>query len=79
MKPIEIVMKWYSKITGLDKKMDEYFIRYVEPQMERGLDRGISLEELHSMVTESVNEADLVMTFPALLLRDKIDGWVEHE
>ncbi len=70
------IFSWvYGKVTGLDKTMDEYWIKFVEPQIERGLEKGISLEEIHSMFTESVNEADLQTTFPALLLRDKINGW----
>jgi hypothetical protein len=70
------IFAWiYGKLTGTDKKMDEYFIRFVKPQIERGLNKGISLEVIHAMFTESVNEADLEMTFPASLLRDKIDAW----
>lgn len=74
------IFAWaYGKLTGLDKTMDEYWIRFVQPQIERGLNKGIPSEEIHSMFTESVNEADLEMTFPALLLRDKIDAWGDEE
>ena len=60
---------------------EEYFERFVKPQIERAKERGIPPEELDRMWELALKEANptVLGLAPASILRDLIDAWEPTE
>jgi hypothetical protein len=52
---------------------DEYFERFLQPEIDRAKSKGFDDEQVNEMVMQAIAESDFVAIFPSLRFRDLVD------
>lgn len=72
-----MITRLLARLFGWDKEMDEYWERFIVPQVKRGAELGIPVERLETLYRQAVAESDFITTYPRGRFRDLIDKEVE--
>jgi hypothetical protein len=68
---MNIIARLIARFT--DSGMDEYWQRFIEPEITRARQLGLSEDTISALLKWAINESDGYLRFPAALFRDMID------
>jgi hypothetical protein len=70
---LNIIYALMGKLFGWDKQTDEYWRRFIEPQIARARALGFPDDTIGRMLQAALIRADFEYIYPGTILRDLID------
>jgi hypothetical protein len=64
-------------LLGWDNVTEDYWQRFIAPQIERAKDAGITQARTGELLQEALDMADFQTAFPAGIFRDLVDAEIE--
>lgn len=66
-----------AKLLGWDTVVDDYWLRFIVPQIARAKAAGITQARTGELLQEALDMADFQTAFPAEIFRDLVDTEIE--